>query len=157
MQTHRHLRTLTLVAAAAGALALSACGREDDRTVGQKIDSAIAKTEQKAEEVKAEVKAETAEALMATERAADRVADKIDRAADSVSHTAADAAVTASINAELARDPDLSALKIDVDTTDGRVLLSGKAPSDAARDRATRLAQSVSGVTSVENRLQVGS
>lgn len=153
MNTLQQTRNLTLLAAAVATLALGACSRNDETTVGQKIDSAIAKTEQKAEEAKAEVKSEMADA----KAAGDKMAQKIENAADKVGDSVSDAAVTASINAELARDPSLSALKIDVDTTQGRVLLSGKAPDAAARDRATTLASSVKGVTSVENRLQIGS
>ena len=48
-------------------------------------------------------------------------------------------------------------LKIDVDTDKGRVVLKGKAPDAAARDRATTLASGVKGVTHVDNRLQIGS
>lgn len=146
MNTSRSTRTITLVAAAVAALSLGACSRNDDRTVGQQIDTAIAKTEQKAEEAKA-----------ATERATDKVTEKVENVAEKVGAGVADATVTASINAELARDPSLSALKIDVDTTNGRVMLSGKAPDAAARERATALAAAVKGVTSVDNRLQVGS
>ena len=146
MNTSRSTRTITLVAAAVAALSLGACSRNDDRTVGQEIDTAIAKTEQKAEEAKA-----------ATERATDKVIEKVENVAEKVGAGVADATVTASINAELARDPSLSALKIDVDTTNGRVMLSGKAPDAAARERATALAAAVKGVTSVDNRLQVGS
>ena len=62
---------------------------------------------------------------------------------------------TTSINAELTKDASLSALKIDVDTSQGRVALRGTAPDAASRDRATVLAQRVDGVVSVENQLQV--
>lgn len=145
MNTIRHARQLALLAAAVGALSLAACNKHDDnQTVGQKLDSAISKTEQKADQAKADVKQEMNEAKAATERATDKVGG-----------TVADATVTASINAELARDPKLSAMKIDVDTTNGRVLLSGTAPDTASRERATTLAYSVKGVTNVENRLQV--
>ncbi len=144
MTTIHRTRHLTLIATAVAALALAACNKHDDQTAGQKLDSAIAKTEQKAEEAKADVKQEMNEAKAATERATDKVGA-----------TVADATVTASINAELARDPKLSAMKIDVDTTNGKVLLSGTAPDSASRERATTLAYSVKGVTSVENRLQV--
>lgn len=138
-------RHLALLATAVAAIALAACNKHDDsQTVGQKLDSAISKTEQKADEAKADVKQEMNEAKVA----ADRTADKLGA-------TVADATVTASINAELARDPKLSAMKIDVDTTNGRVMLSGTAPDTASRERATTLAYSVKGVTSVENRLQV--
>jgi len=144
MTTIHRTRHLTLIATAVAALALAACNKHDDQTAGQKLDSAIAKTEQKADQAKADLKQEMNEAKAATERATDKVGA-----------TVADATVTASINAELARDPKLSAMKIDVDTTNGKVLLSGTAPDSASRERATTLAQSVKGVTSVENRLQV--
>lgn len=68
-----------------------------------------------------------------------------------------DAAVTATINAELAKDPKLSALKIDVDTSNGRVSLKGKAPDADSRERATQIASAVRGVQSVDNQLQIGS
>jgi hyperosmotically inducible protein len=75
--------------------------------------------------------------------------------ADKVADAVGDAAVTVAVNAELAKDAQLSALRIDVDTRDGRVTLAGSAPNDAARDRATLLAQGVKGVKSVDNRLAV--
>lgn len=134
-----------VITAAAAALMLGACSRNDDRTVGQTIDGAIATTEQKAEEAK-----------VATERATDQMGQKIDNAAAKVGDAVSDAAVTASIKADLAKDPGLSALAINVDTSNGRVMLSGKAPDAAARERATQLASAVKGVTSVENRLEIG-
>lgn len=148
-------RCLTLLAAAA-ALALGACSRSEDRSVGQQVDSAIAKTEQKAEQAKAEFKSEMAQARSATDRATDQMVQKVENAAEKVSSSVADAAVTASINAALARDPKLSALKIDVDTVDGQVRLSGTAPDIVSRDRASSLAAAVKGVNSVDNRLQIG-
>lgn len=74
---------------------------------------------------------------------------------DKVAVAMGDAAITMAVNAELAKDAQLSALRIDVDTLDGRVTLAGSAPSDAARDRATLLTQGVKGVKSVDNRLAV--
>jgi osmotically-inducible protein OsmY len=66
-----------------------------------------------------------------------------------------DAAITASIKADLLRDPDLSVLRIDVDTRDGVVTLNGLAGNDAAKTRAARMAQSVKGVREVRNNLTV--
>jgi osmotically-inducible protein OsmY len=66
-----------------------------------------------------------------------------------------DAGITAQINASLAKDPDLSAAKINVDTVNGRVTLNGPAPSTVARERAETIAKAVSGVTSVNNQLVV--
>jgi osmotically-inducible protein OsmY len=66
-----------------------------------------------------------------------------------------DAAITAQVSAGLAKDPDLSAVKINVDTVHGKVTLNGPAPSTVARDRAETIAKGVSGVTSVSNQLVV--
>lgn len=113
---------------------LAGCNRsEEGQTAGQRLDNAIGRTEQSAEDAK-----------VATERATDRMSTK-----------AEDIAVTAKVNAALAGDPRLSALKINVDTLDGKVSLSGFAPDAASRERATELAQAVSGVVSVDNKLEV--
>lgn len=66
-----------------------------------------------------------------------------------------DAVITTSVNAELAKDENLSALKIDVDTSNGRVVLHGTAPSESARARAGELAAGVDGVVAVDNALTI--
>lgn len=133
-----------LLTALVATLGLAACDRRDDQSAGQKLDSAIAKTEQKADEAK-----------VATENAANRAEQKIDAATDRMATKADDVAITAKVNAALAGDPKLSALKIDVDTADGRVNLSGFAPDAASRERATELTRAVNGVVSVDNKLEV--
>jgi hyperosmotically inducible protein len=136
--TQRFPRLLPVAAAAALALSLAACGeREDERTIGQRIDSTVNQVERKAESM-------TADARSAADKASTEVTDKVK-----------DAAITTAINAELAKDKDLSALKIDVDTQDARVRLNGTAPDAAARDRATALARAVDGVVAVDNQLVV--
>lgn len=145
----------TLLVTAAAAMALTACGRDDSRTAGEKVDAAIAKTEAATDKAAAEIKQEGAQAKAAIERSADKAANAMDNAANKVADKTADAMITASVNAELAKDPSLSALKIDVDTRDGKVVLSGTAPSTTARERATTLAANVKGVNSVDNRLEV--
>lgn len=156
----------TVLTAVAATLVLAACNRNDDRTAGQKLDSGIAKTEQRAEEVKAEIKKETAEASASMKAGADKAANSVENAADKaaqavkeaatdVTAKASDAAITTQVNAELAKDPGLSALRINVDTTGGQVILTGSAPDRAAKDRATALASRIKGVTRVENRLDV--
>ncbi|WP_077035638.1 BON domain-containing protein [Pelomonas sp. KK5] len=147
MNKHLTYRTSLLAAAVAAALSLAACSKHDDtRTAGQKLDDTIAKVDQKSEEAKAKTAAE-----------ADKLGDKMSAAADKAEAKMADATITASVKAELARDPSLSALKINVDTRDGLVELNGSAPDDAAKDRATRLAAGVKGVLSVDNHLVVKS
>ena len=73
----------------------------------------------------------------------------------SIAGIADDEAITASISAEFAKDADLSAFKINVDTKNGNVSLNGPAPTAAARDKATKLAKSIKGVASVSNNLTV--
>ena len=141
---NRSARASLLLAALVSSVALVACDKRDDQTAGQKLDSAIAKTEQKADEAK-----------VATENAADRAGQKIESSTEKMTAKAEDVAITAKVNAALAGDPKLSALKIDVDTVDGRVNLSGFAPDAASRERATELTKAVNGVVSVENKLEV--
>ena len=62
-----------------------------------------------------------------------------------------DTAITASIKTDFLKDPDLSVLKIDVDTQEGVVTLNGLAANDDARARAERIAQGVKGVKQVRN------
>ncbi|MBC7941080.1 MAG: BON domain-containing protein [Chitinophagaceae bacterium] len=137
-------RTVATVSVLAAATALAACSRPQEETAGQKIDSASAQTERKAAEVAAEVKSDMKTAGSEMSQAADSMGDKVK-----------DAAITASVKAELARDPGLSALSIDVDTAAGKVALRGTAPDEAARERATSLANTVSGVQGVNNQLVV--
>lgn len=133
------------MAAAVSAAALTGCSpRDDDRTAGQKLDAAVAKSEQRADQAKAEVKDEMAKARESASATGDKMAAGME-----------DASITASVNAELAKDPSLSALRINVDTDHGRVMLRGSAPDSDSRERATRLAQAVKGVVSVDNRLEV--
>lgn len=66
-----------------------------------------------------------------------------------------DATITARINAQLAADPDLSALKINVDTNQGAVRLRGEVKSMALRRKAEEMARSIRGVKSVDNQLVI--
>ena len=66
-----------------------------------------------------------------------------------------DTAITASIKTDFLKDPDLSVLKIDVDTRDGVVTLNGLADNEAARGRAERIAGAIKGVREVRNHLTV--
>ena len=66
-----------------------------------------------------------------------------------------DVSITTSVSAEIAKDNDLSVLKINVDTKDGAVTLNGSAPTDAAREKAGSIAKAVKGVHSVDNKLVV--
>ena len=147
--THKSL--LQILAVSALALGLSACGPNDGQTAGQKLDNAIEKTEQAADNAKVEA-----------DHAAETAGQKIDNAVEATKDAAANAAdavgeagITGKVNAALVGDPELSALKINVDTKDGVVTLNGEAPNQAAKDRAEELAKAVEGVHSVNNLLNV--
>ena len=127
----------------------------DGQTAGQKLDSAVASTEQAAAEAKAKAEASMAKAGDAMKDATQKAEASGAKTASSMAGKADDAAITASVAAELAKDADLSAIKIDVDTKDGNVTLYGPAPTAAARDKATTLAKSIKGVASVSNKLTV--
>lgn len=129
-----------LFATAIVAALLGACNRPpDSETVGRKIDRSVDSTKQAAGDMAKDVKS-------AATQTADGVAD-----------TARDITITAKVKTELAKDSDLSAMAINVDTSGGRVALNGTAPDAAARDRATALATAVEGVKSVDNRLDIKS
>jgi hyperosmotically inducible protein len=133
------------VCSAAMLLALAACNKADDgKTVGQSIDSGIAKTEQAATDAGKAMKDASRDAQASGSQASTSMGEKID-----------DAVITTSVNASLAKDPDLSAIKINVDTKDGVVTLNGPAPTAAAKDKAAELAKQVKGVASVNNQLVV--
>jgi osmotically-inducible protein OsmY len=119
------------VAIALGAFALAACDRQE---MNAKTDRAVAKTE----------------------AAVEKAGDKIEQAAVKVEKTAQEAAITAAINAGLVKDPELSALRINVDTVGSVVTLNGKAPNPAAVERAQRIAIATNGVTEVHNNLTLG-
>jgi osmotically-inducible protein OsmY len=129
------LRPSVALAAAAAALTLAAC--DNNRSVGQNVDRGLASAERKTEQVASDARQATANA---TAKASEQIAD---------------ASITTAINAEYAKDDRLSAIKIDVDTNDGRVTLTGSAPDAAAKDRATMLANNVKGVKTVDNKLDV--
>lgn len=150
-------RIASILAVSALALGLSACGKNEDATVGQRLDSAVEKTEQAAADARAKTESAMNKAENKMEQGAANTEASTKDAADTAKTAIDDATITAKVNATLAKDPDLSAVKIDVDTVGGKVTLNGPAPTTVARDRAETLAKSVEGVTSVNNQLVVSS
>lgn len=155
-------RTLLI---ATSVLALAACtDRTSDSTTGQKLDTAIEKTE-KATAAAANKAAELAEAARdktvafakspEVKRDAEAAKDALKNAGAAAVTAVDDAAITASISAALAKDAELSATRIDVTTKAGVVSLTGPAPNEAAKARAEEIAKATKGVGSVDNRLEV--
>jgi osmotically-inducible protein OsmY len=80
---------------------------------------------------------------------------KSEQVARQVAEATEDARTSAAIKAQLALDPNLSALDISVDTTDGVVTLAGKVDSPDAVARAMELALEHDNVREVISTLQV--
>ncbi|MCL4490442.1 MAG: BON domain-containing protein [Nitrospirae bacterium] len=68
-----------------------------------------------------------------------------------------DSMITAKINERIIADPDLHYLKINVDTFQGHVTLTGSVPSKAAQDKLVKYAQETKGVKDVKTNLIIQS
>ncbi len=143
MQRSTTSLTSTFVALLAGAALLAGCDRSNDTTTAR-ADTPAVQAERSAEQAAAKAR-----------EAARDAGQSVGQAADAVGNKARDMAITAEVNMRLARDPSLSALGINVDTSEGRVVLRGSAPDTAARTRASDLARDVDGVRDVVNELSV--
>lgn len=84
-----------------------------------------------------------------------RTGDAVERGAQRTAKATSDASVTAAAKAALLAAPDLSALRIDVDTKGGVVTLKGDVKSLNEKGKAEQVVASVAGVQSVVNDLRV--
>lgn len=66
-----------------------------------------------------------------------------------------DVTIGTKLKAALVADPELSALKINVDTTQGVVRLRGEVKTIALRRKAEELARRIEGVKAVDNQLVI--
>jgi hyperosmotically inducible protein len=73
--------------------------------------------------------------------------------ARSLGEVVTDAGITMSVKSQLLDDPLVKGLKIDVDTRDGVVFLTGAVGSDAEKQQAIRLAKDTKGVLDVKANL----
>jgi hyperosmotically inducible periplasmic protein len=146
MMTHKtSLTTLSATGALLAALALAGC----DRPANQQQGAAPGDRSTAAADAPRSMSGDRVAQANQDMKAAGR------SAADSTSNAVSDAAITAQVNAQLAKDPNLSAMTIDVDTSGGQVALHGTAPDASSKERATTLAHGVKGVQSVDNQLTV--
>lgn len=146
-------------------LSLAACSdRAGNDNTQQQVDRAVDKTRETtvaaahtAAELADKARDKTKAYLDSPEVKQDMAAagQAIKNVGNSLKGTTEDAAITASVSAAIARDPDLSARRIDVQTQAGIVRLSGPAPTTEAKARAETLAKAVKGVASVDNQLAV--
>jgi BON domain len=115
-------RLATMLLAAIGALALTACGSGEDAGIDDMLDTATAGPS---------------------------------ASCPAPGQAWTDASITLRILSALAADPALRAWRIGVDTVDGKVVLHGRVASGPMRERATRLALAVPGVTLVDSLLDI--
>jgi hyperosmotically inducible periplasmic protein len=146
--------------AAALALALAACDRDtsaqarnDAAAAGQKIERALEHTGEKIAEASRKAAAEVKETASEVKSQASTASNEV-KSGDA-GRSLSDAAITASIKTDYLKDPDLSVLKIDVDTKDGVVTLNGMANTADGKQRAEKLAGAIKGVKEVRNHLTV--
>jgi hyperosmotically inducible periplasmic protein len=81
--------------------------------------------------------------------------EKVESGADKAGGVMTDAAITTAVKTKFLADPAVSGLKIDVDTTDGVVTLSGNVTSKAEIGLAEKVAKGTDGVKRVVNKLHV--
>jgi hyperosmotically inducible periplasmic protein len=82
-------------------------------------------------------------------------ADKTGNAASNAGAAITDGAITSAVKTRFLADPTVKGLKIDVDTDNGVVTLSGNVASKGEMDKAMELARSTSGVNRVVSNLHV--
>ncbi|HWI77557.1 MAG TPA: BON domain-containing protein [Ramlibacter sp.] len=143
---------LVLAASLALLLALGGCNRPADGMAGRRADTG-ARTSQRADVQHALEARDSGTSAAAASPSPDNTQamgasgrEKID-----------DGTITAQVNARLAQDKELSGIKIDVDTQNGVVTLSGPTPTASAKERAAEIAHHVKGVVSVNNQLTITS
>ena len=86
----------------------------------------------------------------------DNLGGDIKDAASRAGTAVGDAAITTEVKSKFVVDTKVSAFKIDVDTKDGVVTLSGMVPTKAESDHAAMVARDSAGVKSVVNNLRIG-
>ena len=90
------------------------------------------------------------------EKVAEEKRDEI-KGHESIGEAVDDSSITAKVKLAFAKDPTVSAYRIDVDTNKGIVTLSGKVKDVTEAKQAIRVAEAVKGVKQVNSVLTIGS
>jgi hyperosmotically inducible protein len=147
MNRHTRIKGCVLAASSLALIAVAGCDKPNPaESAGKQIDQSMQKMGQRVDQV--------------TDRAKEGVANTRERAREQVAKTGQvldDTAITAAVKAGIIAEPGLKVLKIDVDTKDGQVTLTGSVDSAENLERATQVASNVNGVKGVDNRLAVSS
>lgn len=84
------------------------------------------------------------------------VGERAAAAANQAKHALEDGALTAKIKSKMTLDDTIQASRINVDTVDRVVTLTGTVETEAQRQRALQLARETNGVKTVVDRLSIG-
>ncbi|MBT9493371.1 MAG: BON domain-containing protein [Paucibacter sp.] len=151
-------QTMRLLAAAIIAISLAACGKESDdaRSPGTKLDDGIAKMEQQSAALKVDVQRGVDDAALAASAAAQDVRRAANDMREQVGVDLTDAGIVTTVKARLAADSAIGQpSSINVDSTQGRVVLRGTVANAGAVARAREIALGVKGVVGVDSQLTV--
>jgi hyperosmotically inducible periplasmic protein len=124
----------------------------DNQQVHQNVDQANQSMKNAGEQIK-----EGADkAGAAIQRGADKVGNQIEtKVVPAAKEALSNASITAKVKSRLAQDPAINALYVNVDTSEGRVTLSGKVALPEQKAEAEKVARETDGVRDVVNQLQV--
>jgi osmotically-inducible protein OsmY len=125
---------------------------EAGRTADARIDEAQKKAGAAADRTGGAVATAGERAGDAAAKAGDRIGDAANKTGDA----AADATLTAKVKSKFLADSKIAGMKIDVDTTDSVVTLTGTVGSALEKQHAVAVARETDGVKSVVDRLKVG-
>jgi hyperosmotically inducible periplasmic protein len=109
----------------------------------------------KDDKLKVEIKDDTKDARDKAKEKAGQAKDATKDAAGKARDVTADAAITSAVKTKFLADTLVGGLKIDVDTKDGIVTLTGPVRSAAEKAEAIRLAKTTTGVKSVVDKLTI--
>lgn len=129
--------------------------REKIVTLKGTVETDAAKTQAARLARETEGVASVVDSIVVSPKNAGAATSDVERTAATVANATGDAAVTAAVKAKLLADPDTAGLRIDVDTVNGVVTLTGSVKTAAEVAEAGRLARDTTGVSSVTNRLTV--
>lgn len=123
---------------------------------GQKVDQNVDRANESLKKTGEQIKEGADQAGAAIQRGADKVQTQIEtKVVPAAKEALNDAGITAKVKGRLAQDPAINALYVDVDTSAGRVTLSGKVALSEQKVEAEKVARGTEGVRDVVNQLQV--
>jgi len=121
-------------------------------SVGVKTDPAATEAVKEAGEKAADAAHEAGQDI---KEGAEQAGAAIEKGAEEATQATDDAAITAKVKSMLLADPEVGGLKIEVDTTNGKVTLTGSAESSYQKREAGKLASHTEGVRDVSNLIVV--